>query len=386
MVDRISPVSPDQTEIAAATLREAFEATPRLGRLRDALDGHDAHLVGGAVRDLLLDREPHELDVAIEGDAIALARRLDLEATVHERFGTASITLEGGRVDLATARTETYSRGGALPDVEPASIDEDLQRRDFSVNAIALALDELTVRDPTGGLSDLEDGVLRLLHDRSLHDDPTRALRGARYAGRLGLEPDPATLAQLQTAPLGEVSAGRVETELRRAAADPDPVLAFELLHTWSRAELHGDADLARRALTLRDQPHWSHLDRADVLLAATAVACGKYEASTEPLSRARKLAELEAPTPGEALAAAGGSDQLELLLARALGAEWVDEYVESWSKTGLEISGDDLVAAGVEPGEAVGAGLAAALEAKLAGRASVREAQLEIALAAARG
>ncbi|CAN5487417.1 hypothetical protein BH10ACT11_BH10ACT11_11740 [soil metagenome] len=376
----------EKTETARARIVAAFEADGRLGRLRERFSGRGAHLVGGAVRDVLAGVEPHELDVAIEGDAIALALELDPGATTHERFGPASIDLEGGRVDLAMTRTETYANGGALPYVSAASIDEDLRRRDFSVNAIAFSLDDATLRDPHDGIADLEAGVLRLLHPRSLHDDPTRALRGARYSIRLGLEPDPATLAQLQTTPLGEVSAARIEAELRRAAVESDPVAALQRLHSWGRAELHGDAQVARKALSLLGEPRWSELDRGDVVLAATVIACGKFEASGEELERAKELADAEVGSPAAALATAHGAGEISLLLARALGSEWIDDYVDEWRRAKLEIDGEDLIAAGVEPGQAIGLGLAAAVEAKLEGSARDRASQLEVALAAARG
>lgn len=386
MVDRTPAVNHRNQIDTAERLSLAFAESRRLMRLREQLQGRQAHLVGGAVRDVLLGLEPRELDVAVEGDAIALALDLDPEATVHERFGTASITLDDGPVDLAMARTEIYARGGALPEVSPASIDDDLSRRDFTVNAIAVALDDLTMRDPHRGISDLEAGVLRVLHDRSLRDDPTRALRAARYCSRLALEPDPPTLSQLQTAPLGEISSARVEAELRRAGAEPDPVAALLMLHGWNRAELRGDPVLASCALGLLAEPRWAELDRDEVLLAATGVACGKFSAGLETLGRAAELAAADEPTPAVALAAAHGVGEVALLLARAKGAEWVDRYVDEWRDAQLEIDGDDLIAHGVDPGPPLGAALAAAMEAKLEGRALDRQSQLAIALAAARG
>src|SRR6185503_10168208 len=113
-----------------------------------ALDGEDAvYVVGGAVRDLLLGREPRELDFVVEGDALAVARRLGGRVIAHERFGTATVSVPGATFDLASARRERYERPGALPEVElGASLAADLARRDFTVNAIAahLADGELT--------------------------------------------------------------------------------------------------------------------------------------------------------------------------------------------------------------------------------------------------
>ena len=150
------------------------------------------------MRDLLLGREPHELDFVVEGDAVAVARRaaerLGGRVTVHDRFGTATVEAPDATFDLAGARRERYERPGALPDVElGASLREDLARRDFTVNAIALHLadGELSrIRRPRRTCA---ARLLRVLHDGSFRDDPTRLLRLVRYGARLGFEPDPRT-------------------------------------------------------------------------------------------------------------------------------------------------------------------------------------------------
>src|SRR5215212_3511385 len=109
-----------------------------LDRVREAAGDVPVYLVGGAVRDLLLGRERTDLDIAVEGDAAALGRRLGGDVRAHERFSTAAVILEGLELDLATARSESYAGPGALPDVRPATIAEDLARRDFTVNAMAV--------------------------------------------------------------------------------------------------------------------------------------------------------------------------------------------------------------------------------------------------------
>src|SRR5438552_571273 len=110
--------------------------------MRAAGDSQPVYAVGGTVRDLLLDRPLIDLDLAVEGDAIALMRAAlrGMRITTHSRFGTATATIGGLRIDVATARRESYARPGALPATEPGSIDDDLRRRDFSVNALALRL------------------------------------------------------------------------------------------------------------------------------------------------------------------------------------------------------------------------------------------------------
>src|SRR5204862_5738281 len=121
----------------------------------------------------------------VEGELTPLTERLGGETRAHERFATASVSVDGLEVDLAATRSETYPRPGALPEVRPASLDEDLARRDFTVNAMAVPLvGEPQLIDPHGGLGDLKRGELRVLHAGSFEDDPTRALRAARYAAR----------------------------------------------------------------------------------------------------------------------------------------------------------------------------------------------------------
>src|SRR5947208_4493518 len=155
--------------ISVDELGERIRALPGADRLLPALDGlAPAWLVGGAVRDLMLGGTSVDLDVAIEGDAREVARelaaRLGGEAREHERFGTATVRAGDLVVDLASTRRETYAQPGALPAVEPASLDDDLGRRDFTINAMAASLDEARIgelRDPRGGRRDLEARVVR---------------------------------------------------------------------------------------------------------------------------------------------------------------------------------------------------------------------------------
>ncbi len=196
------------------------------------------YLVGGPVRDALLGTPIKDLDFVVEGDAPKLAYRVAQatggEVLVHPRFQTATVSLDGSRVDIVTARRETYSQPGSLPQVTPGAIDDDLARRDFSVNALALPLWEQvpTVLDRHGGLRDLELGVLRVLHPRSFDDDPTRILRAIRYEQRLGFSLDEDTSALLAAAfgqgRLGAVTADRVRHELERILAEARPEFALK--------------------------------------------------------------------------------------------------------------------------------------------------------------
>jgi tRNA nucleotidyltransferase (CCA-adding enzyme) len=161
------------------------------------------YVVGGFVRDLLLRRPVKDLDVIVEGDAVKLGDQLVKKyggkLTPHFKFRTAfwHVPASDQIVDLITARSETYERSGVLPLVTPSTIEEDLRRRDFTINAMAIRLDgehfgELL--DPLHGRSDLEHGLVRMLHDRSFVDDPTRILRAIRYEGRYGFKIEASTL------------------------------------------------------------------------------------------------------------------------------------------------------------------------------------------------
>ncbi|MCW2989215.1 MAG: hypothetical protein JWM24_2153 [Solirubrobacterales bacterium] len=364
-------------------LAEALEsAYPELAAIRDAA-ADPVYVVGGAVRDLLLGRGRADLDVVVEGEAAALADRLGAETVEHERFATAKVVLDGHELDIASARSETYPHPGSLPEVVPAaSIEHDLARRDFSVNAMAVSLDdEPALVDPHGGRADLEAGLLRVLHSHSFVDDPTRAIRAARYAARLDFELEPGTETLLRATDLDTVSADRRRAELLRLAAEATAPGGFALLCEWGLLAAHGDGnELVARTAEVADSPLWRQqlapCDRARAVLAA---ALG-------PAGGERELAAARPERPSQAVELARGHDPVELVLARALGAEWLDEYAADWRSVALEIDGADLIAAGVPQGPALGRGLAAALGAKLDGEISGRDEELATALAAAQG
>ncbi len=354
-------------------------ALPELPQLLDAADGARLHLVGGAVRDLMLGRGRTDLDIAVEGDAREVARRLGGEVTEHERFATAKVRLGGAEIDLATSRAETYATPGALPDVRPAPIEEDLERRDFTVNAMALPLgvEHGGLLDPFGGREDLAEGVLRVLHDRSFVDDPTRAIRGARYAARFGLEPEWRTASLLAGADLDTVSSDRRRAEMLRLAAEGEAPGAIDLLSKWGVLEVpDGASHLAQKVAELMAGHPWSAI--ADRDHAVLAVIEGE-------LGRGPELAEGQPERPSEGVEIARGATQSDLVIGRALGGAWLDDYAGTWMSVELEVRGEDLMAAGVPEGPAVGEGLAAALRRKLDGEIDGRDEELAAALEAAR-
>ncbi|HEX2371815.1 MAG TPA: hypothetical protein VHI33_04275 [Solirubrobacterales bacterium] len=371
-----------------ARLGELVDAIPGVERIRDAAGALPIYLVGGVVRDLLLGRERSDLDLVVEGDAEALARRLGGEAIGYQRFATAKVTLEGLDFDLARARAESYARPGALPDVRPATLHEDLARRDFSINAMAIPLHaEPDLIDPHGGRADLDSGAIRVLHERSFIDDPTRALRAARYSARFSFTVDPETERLAREADLSTVSEDRVEAELLKLAAEPRARAGFEQLDAWGLVALpEGSGELIDAVAALAQRAPWK--GEIDAVLAVHAAATGRAPGAAGRLRNlfgsARELAAASPSRPSEAVELARGRGGIELILARALGAEWLDRYMSEWRDVGLEITGEDLLAAGVPEGPAVGAALAEALRRKLDGEISGREGELRVALDAA--
>jgi tRNA nucleotidyltransferase (CCA-adding enzyme) len=396
-------------------------ARPLLARLAET---EGVYLVGGAVRDLISGVEPLDLDVVVDGELASIAALLGTPERVHDRFETRTISLDGFTYDLARSRRESYAHPGALPAVEPAGIVEDLTRRDFTVNALALGLSGSSrgrLVEVPYGREDLDARRLRVLHDQSFIDDPTRLLRLARYAGRLGFAVEDHTLGVAREAVAARapdtVSGPRLGAELRLLAEQGDPVLGFRGLAGLGVDEAiapgfgigsEDRAELARRALELLPADGKAAdlvlgvalLDVAEAgrasLLDRLAFPAARRDRIVAAATRAAALSPLlSAPRAPSQIAAAVGSGPPELVaLAGALGAEvgapgaeaaarrWLDEL----RHVRLEIDGDDLLAAGVAPGPAVGAGLAAARAAKLDGRAGGREAELAAALEGAAG
>jgi tRNA nucleotidyltransferase (CCA-adding enzyme) len=405
--------------VNTADLRERIRRLPGIERLLPALDGlPPTYLVGGAVRDLLRGADHVDLDLAVESDARsaarALAERLGGTARVHERFGTATVRAGDLAFDLATTRTETYDEPGALPRVAEAALAEDLKRRDFSVNAMAVALvgDDLGhLYDPHGGLADLEAGVVRTLHAGSFLDDPTRLLRAVRYETRLGFrmdeETERAARAAIAEDAMSTVSGARVrdelidllaeheapaaverlkDLELTRAlhpALDPDPDLVASA--SLGAAAIGADRGLASLAALCASAPEELDLWLAGLHLDATA---------RDAVSRAARVGSILARdlrsrdhTPSELRELLGGEppEALALALAHGAPADPILRWVTELSAVRLEIGGDDLLAAGVPEGPAIGRALDETLRRKLDGLVSGRDEELRTALELAR-
>ncbi|MFW6102411.1 MAG: CCA tRNA nucleotidyltransferase [Chloroflexota bacterium] len=204
-----------------------------------ARQGQGVYLVGGVVRDLLLGYPNFDLDLVVEGNAVKLAQQVaktsQAKLLAHHRFGTAKLRYENFTLDLATARKEAYAKPGALPAVTPGTLKDDLVRRDFSINAMAISLganDYGELVDPCQGKSDLEHRLIRILHPESFSDDATRILRAVRYERRLCFELETQTAQQLKRdiPMLDTISGDRIRHELELIFKEKQPEFVINRL------------------------------------------------------------------------------------------------------------------------------------------------------------
>ena len=231
----------NQNDVLRRLPQERLSLLRELGNLADE-GGVSLYLVGGVVRDLLLKRENWDLDLTVEGDGIAFAQlvadRYGAGLAVFERFATARLAFPDGlKMDIATTRRESYAQPAVLPTVQPASIEEDLFRRDFTINAIAMQLNSGKfgrVLDAYGGQRDLHARTIRVLHTGSFQDDPTRIFRAIRFEQRFGFCLERTTLRLLAQAAatnlIQQLSGPRLQNEILSLLAEHDPVRAIARL------------------------------------------------------------------------------------------------------------------------------------------------------------
>ncbi|MCW3001441.1 MAG: tRNA nucleotidyltransferase [Conexibacter sp.] len=379
----------------AAEALEALRALPCGARLLDVLAGHEgAWLVGGVVRDALLGRISRDnvvdLDVVVEGDPEPVARALGEIVAFHERFGTYDVVAGDCFYDVVRARAERYAAPGALPDVVPSGLEDDLLRRDFTINALALNAAGALHAAPAA-LEDLQAGRLRVLHAASFRDDPTRLWRLVRYAVRLGFAPEPGTervaVEAVRAGALDTVSGDRLGAELRLALGEQDPL---GVLHAAQNLGVIAGLDLdpARVAGAVALLP--AQGARADLTLLGAVIRDGAWAApygftaaEQHILDRCAELAPVTPGRPSEITARLRGEPVEAVAVAGAKGdPETAGMYLHQWRHVRLEIDGHDLLAAGVAEGPDLGRRLAAVLARRLDGDlAPGREAELAAAL-----
>jgi tRNA nucleotidyltransferase (CCA-adding enzyme) len=442
-----TPPTPPWHHEVAGLLEQALSAPVLALVRRISRKAHEMefvpYFVGGLVRDLLLGTPIVDVDMVIEGDAIALASRLaaDLGGRViaHRRFGTAKWLLSRRvwqqvvervpddklppSVDFATARTEFYTHPTALPQVARSSIKQDLHRRDFTMNTLAIRLDpdhwgELL--DFYGGEADLDNGVIRVLHSLSFVDDPTRMLRAARLESRLGFHLDPRSEELIADALplLKRVSGDRVRHELEQIFEEPEPertLCRLEELDVltqihpslrcdrWLRVKYRAlREELKPEAWNLRPKDNgFLHLALLTYRLGDEALErlTGRLKVGRDDAEDLRLLSAMMKDTLPQLEEAHRPSAVYRLLQpypARVLAVAWVStdheplrerllRYQTEWRLVEAEITGDDLKAMGLKPGPLFGRLLEALRDARLDGKVSTRaeeEALLEGLLA----
>jgi tRNA nucleotidyltransferase (CCA-adding enzyme) len=366
--------------------------------------GLPLYIVGGSVRDLILGSAIRDLDLTVEGDAITLARELwkkhGGQVTAHKKFGTAKWFLpkdlrteSSDTLDLISARSETYKHPAALPTVKLGSLDDDIRRRDFTINTLAIRLDGThfgQLRDDLNGMDDLKNGIVQTLHPQSFIDDPTRMYRAVRYAQRYSFKIAQETLAVIPEArPLIEIlSAQRIRHELdlileewkaasmlaRLAELDLlkpiHPVLSFDSsirerledlptyrslqhLSPWNitKGEQMNDSDLgwllwlmsssSEEITALNTRLQFT----ADLLASLFAVSMMFGDQSTYVGLKPSECVERLESFPVNAVEAMG------YIAKDPRIKELFDEYISKWRYIKPHTTGDNLKALGVEPG-----------------------------------
>ena len=373
-----------------------------------------AYVVGGPVRDLLLGREILDLDVVVEGDAIVLAESLaDLKAVRavrHPRFGTATVKADGFALDVVTARSESYERPGALPSVSHGTIADDLHRRDFTVNAMAIALSGPragALLDPMGGEADLEAGLIRALHEESFGDDATRALRAARYETRFGFRLESETEAWIKRdlANLDGISGARIHHELVRTFGETKPERCLlRLADLGALKAIHSalsfDSERARsfevaRSLDQRNarSAYWpllawnvtpSEVDslvtrlalrrsQAEAVEAVPAIRAIESQLGKNDLANSRIVEILSLFPAATLLGLAAATESSDV-------RDTVTRYLRKLRRVLPVLDGDDLLAMGASEGPLIGEVLKQIRVAKLDGEVSSRADEVRLA------
>lgn len=416
-----------EEETPLQLLRERLPASiqrllEEVGRVALSVNA-EAYVVGGFVRDLLLDVRNLDVDFVVEPEGTALARAFAAasggEFSETARFGTSKVRLpDGSTVEFATARTETYAFPGALPEVEPSSVVDDLRRRDFTINAMALSVHPRRfgeLLDPFGGRADLNRRRIRILHNLSFLEDPTRLFRAIRFEERFHFEMDAHTERQARQAVaegvLERISPERLRAEFRRTLEEARPLGPLRRAEglgilRWLHPELLLDQTLLQNVPGALEwwkgvggEPAESFLVYLTALFAPLPPAeaaqasgtrfrlapadCALLKGTLE--LRAREAVVLSpAARPAEVTEALAGAPAEALVLLRAGAGEpetaVLEQYAREWRRVRLAITGDDLKRLGYQEGRGLGRALKETLRARLNGELEGRDAELEFA------
>ena len=390
-------------------------------------------LVGGAVRDAMLGRAVGDIDLALDIDVTRFVESIkrpfgEIRIRRHERFGTATIEWpDSPSYDIVTTRGERYNAPAALPEVFSSTLEDDLDRRDFTIQAMAIQLfpnRPLRLIDPHGGRGDIAAKTIRALHADSFRDDPTRAFRAVRYAARLGFKIETKTARWMQQARKDQagaaLSAHRRTTELRKILLESTAPRAWRLLRKhrlldWAPSSVADRASGLENRLWLR---RWDQLRKVDRELIDSrpsfALAIALFGWPLQRSGRARLVSELDLDrrerslvtegvpnvanrlrrlslatrrsTVDEQLRALNSTErQLGFIVASATEARSISTWFRQERSLELEVGGRELIEKGIAPGPGVARGLRAARRALVDRQVQDHEGQLRIALRSAR-
>ncbi len=370
----------------------------------------DMYIVGGAVRDLLLGRAIVDLDFAVERDTQTLARKISrrfgARLTYYSKFGTAKLKFQNYTIDIITTRKEIYKKPGALPTVRPGTIVDDLSRRDFTVNAMAVKLPSEEIVDPLAGQKDIRNKYIRVLHDKSFIDDATRIFRAVRYEQRLGFKIEAKTLALIKRDIewIDTVSPDRIKHELILALNEEYPELFFSRasrlgvlrkvfaglnwieqtsLNFGEARKLAGKASLPELYFSLLI--YGMESDELAQFIRRYNFARKLSEPMLETVHLKNRLANIKQQkiVPSDLykllIPYSSVAVQANLLACKSVRKKnWLRLYLSKLRPIKTVINGADLVGIGIRPGPFIGKILDSLLDAKINGKIKTRSDELE--------
>jgi len=401
---------------------EVFDLLKLSGEIAQKF-GFSAYLVGGSVRDLLRGEANLDIDIVIEGDGItfahALGEKLGAKVRSHQRFGTAVVITDFLKFDVATARTEYYESPGALPRIEMSSIKKDLYRRDFTINTLAIKLNPESfgqLLDFFGGQRDIKEKTIRVLHNLSFIEDPTRAFRAIRFSERFGFKISKHTINLIKTAVrinlFDKLSGSRLYDELNLLFLEAEPIGAIKRLSEFDLLKfIHPKIRVTKtqektfkaieetfswfKLLFFEEEINKSHLflmalvedlkpSERNKALQRLAVPPKAKKEILEGIELSQAvLKKLEKASPREIYYVLQPLDLQTILFAMAKAEEKdqkkaISLYLTTLRKTRPELTGKDLKAMGYTPGPLFKKILTALLDARLEGKVKNRAEEIE--------
>lgn len=363
-----------------ADLKAIFEQCSKIA----FKSGHKLYLIGGIVRDLLLNRENLDIDITVEGDAIEFAKILEQKSiakilSAHQNFGTVKVEINGKKIDFASTRSEIYPKKGHLPIVEKIGclLEEDVLRRDFTINSLAISLNQnnfVDLIDHVGGFEDLKNEKIRILHDKSFIDDPTRIIRALKYSSRLGFKLEGNTF-KLQQEYLQNINYDmgykRVKQEIKKTF-EQNSQEAFckfidqKIYKLITKNLIKKPTKNIEKLINIYPPKHpWLvYLGVVMINENINKLELAKYE--KEVIEGAKHL-NIFTPKNDFEIYKAFNIQKLETLLILAvLGKEEVFHYLNNLRKIRLSINGNDLIKLGFKPSKKFSEGFDYVLKEKL--------------------